>query len=277
MDFVRITGEQRAFFDENGFLVVPDVIDADTIDELIQAGDPLMTEFLHTEGDYYRSRREEIVQHAPFSALISYSRTVPLVVQLLTPQIHLHTASLIYKKPQDPATAQQDRGWHRDIGIQEDLGHAGLPRVGIKVCYCLTDFHEPDSGMTLLARSTNRSQRALRIPPGECDPEEKVDPILNAGDAILFENRTFHSAAPNLSGRVSKVIMYGYAYRWMRPDINLDLLDTNAPWLRELSEIDKQLVGADGYHDLINPARPLLEWAHTHGVKQLGDYSETEA
>ena len=187
MDFVKITGEQRASFDENGFLVVPDVIDTDTVDELIEAGDPLMTEFLHTEGEYYRSRRKEIVHHAPFSALISYSRTVPLVVQLLTPQIHLHTASLIYKKPQDPATAPQDRGWHRDIGIQEDLGHAGLPRVGIKVCYCLTDFHKPDSGMTLLARSTNRSQRALCIPPGECDPKEKVDPVLNAGDAILFE------------------------------------------------------------------------------------------
>ena len=73
------------------------------------------------------------------------------------------------------------------------------------------------------------------------------------------------------------MIIYGYAYRWMRPDINLDLLDTNAPWLMELSDIDKQLLGADGYHDLINPARPLLEWAHENGVNQRANYRETEA
>lgn len=151
MDFVTITADQRSSFETNGFLVVPDAIDADAVDELIETGDPLMSEFLNAEGEYYRSCRQGIVQRPPFTALISHSRTVPLVVQLLTPQIHLHTVSLIYKKPQDPARAPGNRGWHRDIGIQEDLGHAGLPRVGIKVCYCLTDFHQPGSGMTLLA------------------------------------------------------------------------------------------------------------------------------
>jgi ectoine hydroxylase-related dioxygenase (phytanoyl-CoA dioxygenase family) len=194
----------------------------------------------------------------------------------LTPQIHLHTAALIYKKPENPADARPLRDWHRDIGIQGDLGHAGLPRVGIKVCYCLTDFHERDSGMTLLARSSNQRQQALRIPAGARDPEERVDPILNAGDAIFFENRTFHSAAPNLGDRVSKVIIFGYAYRWMRPDINLDLLDQSAPWLSTLSDIDKQLLGVDGYHDLINPARPLVEWADSHGVNTVADHSEIE-
>ena len=276
MDFVELTEKQRFAFDANGFLVVPKVLDPDTVDELIEAGDGLMSEFLGSDEPYH-SRRKDIVQQAPFRALISYPRTVPLIVQLLTPQIHLHTASLIYKNPEAPSTAPQRRGWHRDIGIQGDLGHAGLPRVGIKVCYCLTDFHEPNSGMTLLARSTNRSQRALRISPGACDPAEKVDLLLNAGDAILFENRTFHSAAPNLSGRVSKVVIYGYAYRWMRPDVNLDLLDLSASWLKELSDIEKQFLGTDGYHDLIKPPRPLLEWADRHGVNSLADYSEIEA
>lgn len=271
MKFVELTGQQRQAFDEEGFLVVPNVLDADTMGRLVQTGDKLMAQFLKGDGEAYCQRRDSIVKEKIFRDMISYSRTVPLVVQLLTPQIHLHTSSLIYKRPGPPSN---ERAWHRDIGIQQDLGHIGLPRVGVKICYCLTDFHESESGMTLFARGSHKCQQALQIPPGACDPIEKVDPILNAGDAILFENRTFHTAASNLSDRISKVLINGYSYRWMRPDINLDLLDTAAPWVRDLSEIDKQLLGADGYHDLLKPAEALLEWAGLHGVNAVADYSE---
>jgi hypothetical protein len=273
MEFVQLTIQQREAFDEDGFLVVPSVLEPETIHELIETGDELMAGFFKGEGAAYRQRREDIVEQECFRGLISYSRTFPLVVQLLTPQVHLHTSSLIYKRPEK---SNSMRGWHRDIGIQGDLGHAGLPRVGVKICYCLTDFHEPDSGMTLLARGSHLRQEALRIAPAECDPTEKVDPILNAGDAILFENRTFHSAALNQSDRVSKVLINGYSYRWMRPDINLDLLDTTAPWVENLSDIDKQLLGTDGYHDLLTPCRPLLEWADRYGVNSVADHTEIE-
>ena len=267
MDLVKLTSEQRQAFDADGFLVVPNVLNSDAVDRMVETGDRLMTDFLDSDDEkYYNQIREDIVQQEAFRPLISYSPTVPLIVQLLTPQIHLHTASLIYKKPRDPDNTPPERGWHRDIGTQEDLGHAGLHRVGVKICYCLTDFHEPSSGMTLLARSSHLRNEALGIPRGKADPPETVDTSLNAGDAIFFENRTYHSAAPNFSDRVSKVIIFGYAYRWMRPDINLDLMDLNAPWLQELDDIDKQLLGADGYHDLINPPTALLEWAERHGV-----------
>ena len=267
MDLVKLTSEQRQAFDEDGFLVVPKALDGETVDRMVETGDRLMADFLNSDDEkYYAQSRQSIVQQEAFKPLISFSPTVPLIVQLLTPQIHLHTASLIYKKPRDPGNTPPERGWHRDIGTQEDLGHAGLHRVGVKVCYCLTDFHQPNSGMTLLARSSHLRDEALAISRGEADPPEMVDAILDAGDAILFENRTFHSAAPNLSDRVSKVIIFGYAYRWMRPDINLDLMDLSAPWLQELDDIDKQLLGADGYHDLINPPKALLEWAERHGV-----------
>ena len=198
--------------------------------------------------------------------MISQSSTVPLVVQLLSPNIHLHTSSLIYKKPRDPAPAPRDRGWHRDICIPADLGHANLPLVGIKVCYCLTDFHQPSSGMTLLAPKSHLLDEALAIPRGEVDPPEVVDLKLNAGDAVFFENRTFHTAAPNLSGSTSKVLINGYSYRWMRPDFNLDLMDLGECPLDDMNDIDKLLVGADGYHDHDIPPRPLLEWAERHGV-----------
>ena len=69
-----------------------------------------------------------------------------------------------------------------------------------------------------MARGTHLRQEPLAIPKGQEDPSdvEFYDLQLDAGDALFFENRIFHTAAPNLSDRVSKVSMYGYAYRWMK-------------------------------------------------------------
>ena len=127
---------------------------------------------------------------------------MPLVVQLLSPNLHLHTAAIIYKWPEDQAAADA-RTWHRDIGMTEDVGHAGVFRAGVKVGYCLTDFPEPRSGFTLFAPSSHRLATPLPIRKGG-DPDGAVDLCLRAGDAFLFENRVFHSTAPNLSMRVSR-------------------------------------------------------------------------
>ena len=267
MDFTKLTPAQRQAFDADGFLVVREALDRPTIDRLTATGDRLMEDFFADPEQFYCQVRRGIIQQPALAAMISHSSTVPLVVQLLSPNIHLHTSSLIYKKPQDPATTAPTRGWHRDICIADDLGHANLPRVGIKVCYCLTDFHQPSSGMTLLAPKSNQFQEALTITRGEADPPAVAEPMLNAGDAVFFENRTFHTAAPNLSAQTSKVLINGYSYRWMRPDFNLDLLDLDECPLDMMDDIDKLLLGADGYHDHDIPPRPLLEWAERYGVK----------
>src|SRR5436190_1042049 len=83
------------------------------------------------------------------------------------------------------------------------------------------DFHQPNSGITVIARGSHLKHTALGLPQGEVDPAdvEVCDLRLNAGDAFLFENRIFHSASPNRSTRVAKTLMYGYAYRWMKPEV----------------------------------------------------------
>ncbi len=263
MDFFQLTEAQRRDFDADGFLIIPQAIDAETVSRLTEAGDRLMASFIADPESVYLQRRDGVVQDAAFDPLVSNSTTVSRVVQLLSPNIHLHTTSLIYKKPQPPETTPPDRGWHRDIGIAEDLGHKGLPRVGIKVCYCLTDFLEPNSGMTLLARGSHQSAEPLAIRKGEPDPPTVLDPCLRAGDALFFENRTFHTAAPNLSNSTSKVIIYGYAYRWMKVDVNLDPPDEQVI-ARTDDDIDKQLLGM--HRNVDTPPQALVDWAEHHGV-----------
>ena len=270
MDFVPLTPEQRRSFDEDGFLVVRGALGRGEVARLLEACDRLASVFLDKPPVLNRPEynhldlRPGLLREKALFELVSHSSTVPLVVQLLSPNIHLHSMALICKRPENADAPRFRRGWHRDIRIPQDLGHAGLPRVGVKICYCLTDFHRPDSGMTLLARGSHLRTEPLAIPKGEVDPAgiELCDLQLDAGDAFLFENRLYHTAAPNLGARVSKVLMYGYAYRWMKPEVYLEAPDERELW--QADPVTRQLLG--GYRDVDTQPWALKRWAERHGV-----------
>ena len=101
MDFVQLTETQRRDFNENGYLIVPQALDRATVDRLIEAGDRLMESFEYE--DYYAHRRPGLIQEEDaYASLITNSSTVPLIVQLLGPNIHITNTALIYKHPQVP-------------------------------------------------------------------------------------------------------------------------------------------------------------------------------
>jgi len=270
VDFTPLTTEQRQSFEQDGFLVVRNALASQTLEQITEAGDRLAEGFLkkpklsdRPEYNHLDLRPGLLREKAPF-ALVAHAVTVPLVVQLLSPNIHLHSTSLLYKRPESQTAPSFRRGWHRDIRIPRDLGHENLPRVGIKVYYCLTDFHQSDCGMTLMARGTHLRTEPLVVPKGEVDPigVEVCDLKMNAGDALLFENRIFHTAAPNRSDRISKVLVYGYAYRWMKPEVYLEVPDKRC--LEKADSVTRQLLGA--YRDIDTPPWALQRWANQHQV-----------
>jgi ectoine hydroxylase-related dioxygenase (phytanoyl-CoA dioxygenase family) len=118
--------------------------------------------------------------------------------------------------------------------------------------------------MTLMARGSHQKPTALALPKGEVDPSdvEVCDLRLNAGDAFLFENRIFHTATPNRSNRTSKTLMYGYAYRWMKPEVYLEMLDKR--YLAKADPVTRQLLGE--YRDVDTQPWALQRWAKRHGV-----------
>ena len=163
MKLTVLQPDQRQFFDDNGYLVVPGALTATEVESLTQISDRMIEQFDHAENQPYVQLRLGIVQNPAFHPLLAHDSTLPLVVQLLSPNIHLHTTAIIYKFPESE-TAAPSRGWHRDIGITQDLGHAHVVRAGIKVGYCLTDFHEPRSGCTLFAPGSHKLPTPLPIP-----------------------------------------------------------------------------------------------------------------
>lgn len=270
MDFVQLKPEQRRSFAKDGFLVIPNALSGETVERLVEAGDRLAKSLLdkpkmigRPEYNHLDLRPGLLTEKALFD-LVDNSSTVPLVVQLLSPNIHLHSTTLLYKRPDDPNAPTFRRGWHRDIRIPRDLGHEALPLVGIKICYCLTDYHQPNSGMPVMARGSHLKDTPLKLPKGQVDPEdvEVCDLRLNAGDAFLFENRIFHTATPNRSNRVSKLLMYGYSYRWMKPEVYLEVPDKK--YLAKADPVTRQLLGE--YRDVDTQPWALERWAKSHGV-----------
>ena len=270
MDFVPLTSDQRRAFAEDGFLVVRNALGRDMIERLLREAEQLAEAFLRKpviagKPEYnHLDLRRGLLKHKALLSLVANSTTVPLVVQLLSPNIHLHSTTVIYKRPETAGAPLFRRGWHRDIRMARDFGHKDLPLAGIKICYCLTDFPNPESGMTLMARGTHLRTEPLRIPKGGVDPidVEVCDLQLNTGDALLFENRIFHTAAPNRSDRTSKVVIYGYAYRWLKPEVYLESPDEQQ--LVQTDPITRQLLG--GYRDVDTPPWALDRWAKKHGV-----------
>ncbi len=267
MKFIRLEAEQREFFDRNGYMVVRNALDADMLERVTAACDRI-AEKNRDDGSRRTSLDNVLPEDDIFLSLLTWETTVPLVVQLLSYDIRLAKSHLIYNYP-DPPEAEPSRNWHRDFMESPfDLGPHRYPRLLIKIAYQLTDT-TPLSGNTILLPGSNNYTRRLQIAKGENDPDGAVELELRAGDAFLFESRTFHRIGLNRTDVPRKCLMMGYSYGWISP---LDY-DVQPDWLLEkvTDPIARQLVGGNKNPSTIVDPWALREWAEKYGVERSSD------
>ena len=236
-----------AHFDDNGYLIVRNVLDADTIGELIEASDRLMASDSTREPS---TKFRRVIRQLPnsisivdaFIPLLTQKTILPVVVQLLGAHLQLMTSHLIYKHPDPQGTPDTTRrpGWHRDYAMATTTHGNKVPRILLKCAYYFTDLSEPNSGVTLVAPGSNHLLERVPIPKGQPDPEGAVEASLQPGDCLLFENRTFHAGAANLTDQIHKGVMFGYGYRWLMP---MDYRTQKQALLDKLTPLEQYLVG----------------------------------
>ena len=279
--YTELSDDQRRQFRDEGYLILRNALDESAISALIEAGDRLIaTEARYNRyqtSAFYDGFRNCITMDDAFIPLLTNDATLPIVIQLLGSNLQLSTSHLIHRHPDPPGTPDSIRrpGWHRDGGgISSDLGEGRFPRLGLKCAFYLTDLSQPNSGVTMLAPGSNQLTERIDIPEGETDPVNALEPLLNPGDCVIFEYRTWHAGAPNFTDITRKAVMIGYCYRWLRP---MDFVKQEGSFLDKLSEIETYLVGEEvdetrefqpggGYN-------PLNEWCEQHGVapNRLGE------
>ena len=273
-DYTPIPQEQIRQFDEEGYLVVRDVLDEASISILIEASDRLIASDIQTSRQsnptgLYDGFRNSIALDDAYIPLMTHPTILPLVIHLLGSNLQLMTSHLIYKYPNPPDTPEHHRapGWHRDyLQAMMALGHYSIPRIELKCAYYFTDLSQPKSGNTMVVPGSNQATAPLAVPEGG-DPDGAIEPLLNPGDCLLFENRTWHAGAVNLSDHIRKGIMVGFGYRWVMP---MDFRRQDSVFVEKLSPLERFLVG-EQYADVVNfqpdgGANPLAEWCRAHGV-----------
>ena len=275
LEYAPIPEEQIREFDEKGYLIVRNVLDGETISRLEEASDGLIASDMEINrqrnpGAFYDGFRNAITLDDAYLPLLTHPKILPLVVHLLGSNLQLMTSHLIYKYPNPSDTPETHRapGWHRDyMQAMMALGHYSIPRIELKCAYYFTDLSQPKSGATMVTPGSNLLTEPIEIPDGQPDPANAVEPLLNPGDCLLFENRTWHAGAVNLTDRTRKGIMIGYGYRWVMP---MDFRRQGEDFVARLTPLERFLVG-EQYDDVkgFQPdggANPLADWCKQHNV-----------
>ena len=154
------------------------------------------------------------------------------------------------------------------IGTSEDLGYDATPRMALRVGYYLSEVAEPGSGVTLFAPGTHLLREPIPIEPESQHPQRFVRPRVRPGDAVIWENRTFHAPERNTSANVRKALMIQYGYRWLRPVDYLrhrpELLARCDPVMRQL--LDSSDINEDGSMTRMKGSKALIDWAARHSL-----------
>ena len=264
-------------FDANGYVVIEDAVSQETIERVREAADRIVAE--SGERGRWWGKPETAPRRVEyrgifnldeaFMGLLAPVKVFPLVVRLMGANLHMMSSQLVYQNPRQPPTPAPRGGWHRDvIGTSEDLGYDKTPRLALRVGYYLSDISEPGSGATVFAPGSHLLREPIPLAEGSENPENFTRPEVKPGDAVIWENRTFHAPERNTSENVRKAVMIQYGYRWLRPVDYLvhppELLDRCDPVTRQL--LDSTDLNPDGSMVRMKGSKALLEWADEHGL-----------
>lgn len=209
--------DPKAFFETQGYLVVPGALTPAELARLRQAADAAEARWRQdpTLPGVRRPDLEQvlgILEYDPvFLDLLEHPRLFPLVRDLLGPDVMMLDHDYFITPP----GAEIPFGWHFDFAMPA-VDHP-RSRLMVKVFYVLDDI-PPDGGATLVLPGSHTAPPDAEMPNSEV-PEDlpgavKMD--LPAGSAYLITGRTYHSAGNNRSDRVRRLLICTYGHKWMR-------------------------------------------------------------
>jgi ectoine hydroxylase len=245
-EYVTLSTEQRNFIENNGYLVIPNALPPDVVAEIDAAIDEIY------ERDAAAGRLEKggrlnmrncIAEHDAFLQLLDWHKTAPLAWGVLNWNIQMITSQLIVLPSGDepPLEVKNRIGLHRDGGTSHREMQEPHPRILLKIAYAISDQTDPASGATVLVPGSNRLTGRPAIDPDTGWARGAISMNIKAGDAFLFEQRTWHGIGHNWSGKPRKTIFVGYAYRWVKP---MDYILMPDELVAKCNPIQKQLLGA---------------------------------
>ena len=218
--FRRLTAEQAAQFDDAGFVVIEDAVDAPALERVTAEIDRFEAEFeallrnaadgraFIAEADAITFTTHLVARSEAVRSLATSDVFVDLCADLVGPDVNAYWDQAVYKKPEKPRRFP----WH------QDNGYTFIEPQQYLTCWvALTDADERN-GCPWIAPGVHRAGTLAHTyvdPLGfECfsEPPVAARPApVRAGSALVFSSLTPHMTGPNLTDRVRKAYILQYA------------------------------------------------------------------
>lgn len=199
--------KQREFFDENGFLWVPNAMSAGDLAAVHRD--------VKTHG--LVGTTEEIWAGPSFAPLIDNPKVLGALQSVLGQEVRFFKAAYVGTPPiRTPGMKPSRNTLHVDYGIGETIDDwRNSCASWINVGFYLSDLTAERSPFWVVPGSN----RYYHVPPWT-DMEYLGDDarmvLAQAGDALLFHCLTIHATAANVSDEIREALFYSYRPGWAR-------------------------------------------------------------
>jgi ectoine hydroxylase-related dioxygenase (phytanoyl-CoA dioxygenase family) len=214
-----LTADQKAAFDRDGYVVLPEVADVAAVTADLDALEAGVDRYLAAQEDERASIAERgaitftvhpVLRSAAARRFVREPRLVGLARDLLGPDVNLYWDQAVYKKPEKPRRFP----WHQDTGYTYVE-----PQHYLTAWVALTDATVAN-GCPWVLPGVHRAGTLLHHwvdPIGwQCVPAEgaidgAVAAEVPAGGAVVFSSLTPHFTGPNTTDGVRKAYIVQYA------------------------------------------------------------------
>ena len=246
--------EQVEAIRRDGYVVVPDLISQQEVDEIKASLAPWLRGELMGRNDFEGIRSERVyallAKAPPVARIIEHPDVLALLDALLTPHYRLSACLAIQVHP-----GETPQGWHADDS------YVWIPRprpmMGVSAIWAFDDFTD-DNGATEVIPGSH-----LWGPDEQAEPDDAraVRVIMPAGSVVLFAGTLEHRGGAHRGSATRLGITPQYCEPWVRQIENMPL--AVPPELAgRYSERVQELLGYDifeptfiGYVDGMHPKR----------------------
>jgi ectoine hydroxylase-related dioxygenase (phytanoyl-CoA dioxygenase family) len=270
-------------FEENGFLVLPGTLSQEECDVFVGVMDELdrTAEFNTRQrprkpGDNLELRNC-VARSVEFMELVDRPEILEVLGVLLGYNIQLGNSHAFIRPGYEAKVSLMEQAgfsWHYDLGHTAVAVNGRQPHLATRVGYFFTPLNEPNMGSIGVVPGSHRSAGRPAWNRATDQPYGQVELLVDAGTAVIFDNRLWHTPAPNYS-KLSRKNLYLYAPRWMRP---FDYYSYGPDVIASASPVRQQLLGHDfsdisdgglGYFNGAPEDNPLKAWLADRGLPHV--------
>jgi ectoine hydroxylase len=244
-----MTHELRQQFEQDGYLIIKDVLSEDEVNFYTGAIDRLYEKSGHTGASMHML---SAISNCPeLAGLIDHPRTLPFVWSILGWNCHVYH-SHIDVHPQVVEQPPTRWEWHQDGGRQNrELETDPRPRLSVKLAYWFSDVSQAGRGNFTIIPGSHKTNWLPGPPKRDVawpQPSDAIEVTANPGDVVFFDRRIWHARSTNFSPITRKGVFFGYTYRWVHIRDEVAHLPQEQ-WWQGLNEVQRQLLGAQGKGD----------------------------